>query len=153
MTNEELLEMNDKLKKMIDRTSEIFEELVENQGNSIPLSFGNDIQYLYLGRIRDDDGKCRGIRWKKYRLTNKGRVWLASWSVDKVRVPSLTKRMSSNDKEHFLGMQNIGKAAYNVRKELISKKRRIQATAQAVRDFERRHMEKLEDIRGEVFIN
>lgn len=153
MNRKETMDALEKLEKMIDRTTEIFNEIVDHQGKPIALKDQSDTQYLCMVRQKDEYNRCRGILWKKYRATKNGRIWIAGWSVERTPIASLTKYMDSDREIVFHEMHGLAKATHKVRRELMSKRKRIKATVQAINDFEQRHMSKLEELRCEIFIN
>jgi len=152
MKDEDLLDMNRRLKEMIQRTSEEFEFLVKSQEFSLTLHYSKGVQYLSLVRQKDSEGNCVGLTWKRYRPSSKGRVWLKGWSVPNTPAGMLTSRMYPNDALMFKELHGLAKEAVKLRKELVSKKRRVQATYQAIKTFEGSHMKQYEQKRDEIFI-
>ena len=96
-----LVEAYQKIERMIQLTSDLFDELVENQGQSIKIHYPEQIICISLVRLKYPDGRCRGVFWEKFHIEGKNLFWRKGWKLENTPASSLVKRMEEGDKVKF----------------------------------------------------
>lgn len=143
--NISLTENYQRLNQMLHHSSELLNQLVKRQGDNIVLYYPKQTIYLCLARQFDNQRQICGVCWKTFRPGNNKRIWLKGWAVKSTPTGSLKKRMDDDGRAQFERLHSILKVVTALRKDLVTKKKRILATLKTVDELENRRLPQLED--------
>ena len=131
---EQIAEDFRRLEEQIERTSEMYRQLVRAQGDPIRLDYPSGPRYMCLKRQRDRNDRTIGVYWQAFQEVKTGgkgtrKIWKKGWHPKKVP-PTIIKKMDESNLSWFREQNDIAKAIHSARNDLLRKKRSIQATLQ-----------------------
>lgn len=123
-----------RLEEQIERTSEMYNQLVRAQGDPIRLDYAAGPRYMCFKRQRDRNDRTIGVYWQVFLEVKTGekgtrKIWKKGWHPKKVP-PTIEKKMDESNLDWFREQNNIAKAIHTARNDLLRKKRSIQTTLQ-----------------------
>ena len=140
------------LEQRIERTGEMFQQLIKAQGKPIRLDYSPGTRYMYLVRQRDKKENTIGAYWRVFVLgADKRRIWKKGWHPKRIP-PVVLKKMDSENYEIFSWINEIAKAIYTARTDLVKKKQRVLGTLQSVGRSDDPRMQKAEELLDEFVL-
>ena len=140
------------LEQRIERTGEMYQQLIKAQGEPIRLNYKSGTRYMHLARQRDKENHTIGVFWRMFVHGADGRrIWKSGWHP--LRVPQdVKKRMDERNFERFSEVNEIAKAVYAARRDLMKKKQSVLATLQNVERGNDARMNKAEELIDEFVL-
>ena len=149
---EKVAERFHRLEARIERTGELFRQLVKAQGDPIRLDYTSGTRYMCLFRQRDRSDNTIGAYWRVFLYSSdKRRIWKKGWHPQRVP-PAVKKRMDERNYERFSELSQIAKAICVARSDLVKKKQRVLATLQKVESVEDPRMREAEELIDEFVL-
>jgi len=122
-----------RLEEQIERTREMYHQLVKAQNSPIRLDYHSGPRYMCLVSQCDRNACIVGVYWRVFYEVKTGqgmkRVWKKGWHPKKVP-PTITRVMDESNLFWFREQNEIAKAIHTARNDLLRKKRSIQTTLQ-----------------------
>jgi len=125
----------ERLEKQIDRTSQMFDKLIQMQGEPLRLDYPSGRQFMCLYRQRDREDTTIGAYWRIFQIVKRGQeariIWKKGWHPKRIP-PSIVRKMDDSNLSWFREQNEVAKAIYSAREELVKKKQRIYSTLQSI---------------------